>query len=244
MAYGGIELGRRKMEREVEMGAIRRIELAGSIAAGKSTFCDFMARNGFRIIGERIAENPYLAKTYAEPSRRGFYVQSGFLLSKGAALEEKSDDPRPVVSDYALIVEYAYAAMHLSETDPDGCALAVKCIDFMRARIGAPDLLVYLKCSPEAQMARIRERMKNDPGRDFEKSLTVDYLDRLGRAIDSQVGKYRAEGGPVLELDGDRLDFRVEAQARQVARLIVARLALTPPAGLNSRAAPSSGPSL
>lgn len=202
------------------MGAIGRIELAGSIAAGKTTLCNFLDRNGFRVIGEKISENPYLGKTYAEPARRGFYVQSGFLLSKCAALEEKSPDPRPVISDYALVVEYAYAEMHLSETDPGGYGMAVKCIDFMRERIGAPDLLVYLRCSPEVQMARILERMKNNPERDFEKSLTVDYLDRLGRAIGRQVERYKAAGGAVLELDGDRLDLRNEAQARQVLNRI------------------------
>jgi deoxyadenosine/deoxycytidine kinase len=193
-----------------------RIELAGSIAAGKTTLCNFLEQNGFRVVSEKISENPYLGKAFADPGRRGFYVQTGFLLSKCAALEEKTNDPRPVISDYALVVEYAYSKMHLEKADPAGRKLADECTDFMRKRLGAPDLLVYLKISPQAELDRIQERMKNNPERAFEKGLTLEYLTALGAEIDRQVQLYKQAGGKVLALDGDTLDLRDPAQARKV----------------------------
>ncbi len=202
------------------MTTSRRIEIAGSIAAGKSTLCAFLGASGYRIIGEKIHENPYPNKVYAEPANSGFYRKMGFLLSKCAAIEEKSDDPRPAVCDYALIVEYAYAVMHMKDSDPAGFELSNKCVDFLLTRIGAPDLIVYIRSTPDIQMARIRERMKADPGRDFEKTLTPDYLVRLNAEIENQVVLFRDSGGRVLELHGDILDFRKPEEARAVLAMI------------------------
>jgi deoxyadenosine/deoxycytidine kinase len=198
-----------------------RIEFAGSIAAGKSTLCDHFEARGVPVVREKIAENPFLAKTFADSARRGFYVQNAFLLSKCAAIEEKRE-PRPelLVCDYALVTEYAYAAIHLAGTDPAGHKASVGLIDMMRGRLGDADLVVWVKTSPQEQLARIRQRMKGNPERDFEKAYTLEYLARLNAIIAGEMAEYRRQGGKVLEIDGEAVDLR----AQQVREELYSRI--------------------
>src|SRR5687768_14741392 len=144
-----------------------RIELAGSIAAGKTTLCNSLKKQGWNVVSENLAENPYKDKNYPEGSLRGYYVQMAFLLSKASEIERQAGAGK-TVCDYAMVTEQAYTRMHLGR-DPEMCSQVMDNIALLQRRLGPPDLVIYLKCSPEAQFRRIQERMKAEGGRDFEK---------------------------------------------------------------------------
>src|ERR1044072_9054814 len=62
-----------------------------------------------------------------------------------------------------------------------------------------PDLIVYLKATPETLMSRIAKR-----GRKTEKTIGIDYIQRLNAAYDDWMRR-AAQEGEVLEIDTDRV---------------------------------------
>ena len=70
-----------------------------------------------------------------------------------------------------------------------------------------PDLIIYLKASPEVLMQRIARR-----GRASEQGIGIDYIARLNRAYDDWMRRARAEL-EVLEIDTDRIPLQGETPA-------------------------------
>ena len=74
-----------------------------------------------------------------------------------------------------------------------------------------PDLIVYLKASPDVLMERIARR-----GRASEKSIGIDYIARLNGAYDDWMRRARAET-EVLEIDTDHVPLQGETEALREA---------------------------
>ena len=70
-----------------------------------------------------------------------------------------------------------------------------------------PDLIVYLKASPEVLVERIASR-----GRPSEQGISIDYLARLNRAYDDWIRRARADT-EVLEIDTDHVPIQGETEA-------------------------------
>jgi len=66
--------------------------------------------------------------------------------------------------------------------------------------VKAPDLLIYLKSSVPHLVSQIQKR-----GRDYEQSISLEYLTGLNERYDSWISSYE---GNVLVIDADRLDFK------------------------------------
>ena len=76
-------------------------------------------------------------------------------------------------------------------------------ISFLRR----PDLILYLKASPEALMERIARR-----GRASESAIEIDYIARLNRAYDEWMQRARHEV-EVLEIDTERVPLQGDTSA-------------------------------
>ncbi len=76
-------------------------------------------------------------------------------------------------------------------------------VDFLRK----PDVILYLKASPETLMSRIARR-----GRESEKAIGIDYIRRLNDAYDDWMGRARDEVD-VIEIDTDRVPLQGETPA-------------------------------
>jgi deoxyadenosine/deoxycytidine kinase len=70
-----------------------------------------------------------------------------------------------------------------------------------------PDLILYLKASPDTLMQRIARR-----GRPSEQSITVDYIARLTHAYDDWMRRARAEL-EVMEIDTEQVALQGETPA-------------------------------
>ncbi len=63
-----------------------------------------------------------------------------------------------------------------------------------------PDLVVYLKADTKTLVKQIKLR-----GRDFEKSIEKQYLERLNRSYSRWINSYSL--GKVLVIESDNIDF-------------------------------------
>ena len=70
----------------------------------------------------------------------------------------------------------------------------------MQSFVEGPDLLIYLRSSISNLVAQIHKR-----GRDYENSISIDYLSRLNERYEAWISTY--DKGKLLIIDVDDLDF-------------------------------------
>ncbi len=72
--------------------------------------------------------------------------------------------------------------------------------ELMERLVTPPDLLIYLRASIPTLVGQIHKR-----GRDYENSISIDYLSRLNERYEAWISKYTK--GKLLIIDVDNLDF-------------------------------------
>jgi deoxyadenosine/deoxycytidine kinase len=85
---------------------------------------------------------------------------------------------------------------NLSERDFD---TYMQLFNLMMSMVREPDLLIYLKSSVPTLVSQIQKR-----GRDYEKSISIEYLSNLNERYDEWISDYK---GKVLVIEADDLDF-------------------------------------
>lgn len=197
-----------------------RIELVGGMGIGKTTLCHVLEEIGYNCIYEDLGENPFLAMMYDNPDGFRFPSQMWFAVSKYAELQAKIKPAAINVIDQAIVNCRAYTNLLFGDSEPQGLQIIDQVFDYVTHKFGAPDLLIYLKASPENQMKRIHSRH-----RDYELQVDLDYLTALKGQIDVLVAEERAKGQTIIEIDTDNIflpDHHVFAA--QLAEDIASRL--------------------
>ena len=72
--------------------------------------------------------------------------------------------------------------------------------ELMESLIQGPDLLIYLRSSIPNLVNKIHKR-----GRDYENSISIDYLSRLNERYEAWTSTY--DKGKIVIIDVDNLDF-------------------------------------
>ena len=72
--------------------------------------------------------------------------------------------------------------------------------ELMERLVSPPDLLIYLRASIPTLVGQIHKR-----GRDYENSISIDYLSRLNERYEAWISKY--EKGNLLIIEVDDLNF-------------------------------------
>jgi deoxyadenosine/deoxycytidine kinase len=72
--------------------------------------------------------------------------------------------------------------------------------ELMESLVKGPDLLIYLRSTIPNLVSQIHKR-----GRDYENSISIDYLSRLNERYEAWIHGY--DKGKLLIIDVDNLDF-------------------------------------
>ena len=72
--------------------------------------------------------------------------------------------------------------------------------DLMESLIQGPDLLIYLRSSIPNLVNKIHKR-----GRDYENSISIDYLSRLNERYEAWISSYDSK--KLIIIDVDSLEF-------------------------------------
>lgn len=177
-----------------------RIELVGGMGLGKTTLCKVFEQIGFNCIYEDLGDNPFIADFYADPESYRFPCQLWFLAAKFTELKKKMIDGQVNVIDQAVLNCRAYSNMLFKEKDPEALAIIHQCFGYIDKQFGRPDVMIYLKCSPEVQKKRIEMR-----NRSFEQNVELDYLYALQREIGILVNEAKADGLTVIDIDTEEV---------------------------------------
>jgi deoxyadenosine/deoxycytidine kinase len=185
--------------------------IAGSIGAGKSTLTRILEENlRWRAYLEPSIENPYLQRYYADPASWSFHSQIYFLTRRYEALAQLGREERFYIVDRTIYEdgEIFAASLHqqgiMSDVDFEtyGRLYAI-----FQGLLRRPNLIVYLRASPQFLLERIRQR-----GRDFERRITLDYLQQLGDGYEEWIEKIGKEV-PVLNVPVEDVDFLADKTA-------------------------------
>jgi deoxyadenosine/deoxycytidine kinase len=177
------------------------ITIDGVIGAGKTTLTKMLTeRYNARILLEIVEENPFLADFYRDRKRYAFQTQLFFLLSRYRQQQQIVQQDLfqgSLVSDYLFAKDKIFAYLNLEDRE---LALYEKIIVLLERDIVKPDLVVYLKSSPDRLMENIRKR-----GRDFERDMSESYIKALNDAYNHFFNRYTETD--LLTINATEIDF-------------------------------------
>lgn len=152
------------------------VVIEGNIGAGKTTLASRIADQfNAHLILEHFEDNPFLPKFYDDPEKYSFPLELSFLASRYKQLKEELV-PQDLfksfsVADYYFMKSLVFAASTLTG---DEFNLYRQIFNIIYGSLPKPDIYVYLHLNPERLLGNIEKR-----GRNFEKSITVDYLRKI-----------------------------------------------------------------
>jgi deoxyadenosine/deoxycytidine kinase len=180
------------------------VAIAGNIGAGKTTLTKFLAKHyKWEPEFEDVLENPYLEDFYNEMSRWSFNLQIYFLNSRFRQILDIRESGKDVIQDRTIYEDAFIFAPNLhamglmSNRDYQNYK---SLFDLMESVTKAPDLLIYLRSSVPNLVNQIQKR-----GRDYENSISIDYLNRLNERYEAWIHDY--DKGNLLIVDVDHMDF-------------------------------------
>ena len=180
------------------------IAIAGNIGAGKTSLTDLLSKH-YKWQGhfEEVVENPYLNDFYHQMERWSFNLQIYFLNSRFGQLIEIQKNGKNVIQDRSIYEDAHIFAPNLhamgllSQRDYQNYK---SLFELMENMVTGPDLMIYLRSSIPNLVGNIHKR-----GREFENSISIDYLSRLNERYEAWIHNY--DKGKLLIIDVDVLDF-------------------------------------
>lgn len=180
------------------------VAIAGNIGAGKTTLTKLLAKHyRWEPHYESVEGNPYLDDFYSEMERWSFNLQVYFLNSRFRQILEIRESGKNIIQDRTIYEDARIFApnLHAMGLMPNrDYSNYSSLFDLMERLVSPPDLLIYLRASIPTLVGQIHKR-----GRDYENSISIDYLSRLNERYEAWITKY--EKGKLLIIDVDNLNF-------------------------------------
>jgi len=180
------------------------VAIAGNIGAGKTTLTKSLAKHfQWEPQFEDVLENPYLEDFYHTMERWSFNLQIYFLNSRFRQILELRKSGKAIIQDRTI-----YEDAHIFAPNLHAMGLMTNrdyenyrsLFDLMESVVKGPDMLIYLRSSIPNLVAQIHKR-----GRDYENSISIDYLSRLNERYEAWIHNY--DKGPLLIIDVDNINF-------------------------------------
>lgn len=184
---------------------IQHIAIAGNIGAGKTTLSELLSKHyKWQVQYEDTSTNPYLSDFYDDMKRWSFNLQIYFLHSRYQQILKIRNGNDTVVQDRTIYEDARIFAPNLHDmglmTSRDFNNYQ-SLFETMSTQVKGPDLLIYLKANIPTLVEHIQLR-----GRDYEGSMSLDYLKKLNERYDSWIENY--DSGNLLVIDVNNLDFK------------------------------------
>ena len=180
------------------------IAIAGNIGAGKTSLTELISKHyGWEASYEDVIDNPYLDDFYNHMERWSFNLQIYFLKSRFQQFLNIKNGKKTIVQDRTI-----YEDAHIFAPNLKAMGLMnqrdfqnyQELFELMESLIKGPDLLIYLRSSIPNLVNKIHKR-----GREFENSISIDYLSRLNERYEAWTSTY--DKGKIIIIDVDEIDF-------------------------------------
>lgn len=180
------------------------VAIAGNIGSGKTTLTRLLSKHyKWQPHFEEVDDNPYLDDFYNQMERWSFNLQIYFLNSRFRQILDIRNSGKNVIQDRTIYEDaYIFAPnLHAMGLMTNRDFENYKSLfDLMEEVTESPDLIIYLRSSIPNLVAQIHKR-----GREYENSISIDYLSRLNERYEAWVHNY--DKGKLLIIDVDNLNF-------------------------------------
>lgn len=180
------------------------VAIAGNIGSGKTTLTRLLSKHyKWQPHYEEVDDNPYLDDFYNQMERWSFNLQIYFLNSRFRQILDIRNGGKNVIQDRTIYEDaYIFAPnLHAMGLMTNRDFENYKSLfDLMEEVTESPDLIIYLRSSIPNLVAQIHKR-----GREYENSISIDYLSRLNERYEAWVHRY--DKGKLLVIDVDNLNF-------------------------------------
>lgn len=178
------------------------IAIEGNIGAGKTSLAKILANkyNG-RLVLEEFADNTFLPQFYEQPERFAFPLEMSFLAERYQQIYREQQaafsSRQLLISDYIFEKSLLFASVNLKG---DEFNLFSRFYSLIQKGLRPPDLMLYIHRTTQQLLRNIALR-----GREFEKNIPFDYLDRITLSYLQHLKQITAF--PVVVINSDELDF-------------------------------------
>ncbi len=180
------------------------VAIAGNIGSGKTTLTQLLAKHyKWEPQYEDVLENPYLEDFYNKMERWSFNLQIYFLNSRFRQILQIRESGQKIIQDRTIYEDAHIFApnLHAMGLMPNRDFENYRSLfDLMESVVEGPDLLIYLRSSIPNLVSQIHKR-----GREYENSISIDYLSRLNERYEAWVHTY--DKGNLLIIDVDNINF-------------------------------------
>jgi len=177
------------------------IAVEGPIGVGKTSLARMLSEKlDARLVLDESGTNPFVARFYEDPDKYAFPAQLYFMLIRYRQQRELVQQElfkQSTVSDYLFSKDRIFANLNLS---PDELVLYDQVHRLLDSQMAKPDLVVYMWARAEVLVERLRKR-----NRDFERDISIDYLERVSNAYRDFFFYY--DETPLLVVDTSGMDF-------------------------------------
>jgi deoxyguanosine kinase len=185
---------------------MRRIEVCGGIASGKTTFANLMTRIGLRPLLEHFKANPFWQAFYSHPGKYIFETELSFTLQHYHQIKKEAASDKFNICDFSFLLDMAYAEMGLKGTQLD---TYLTIYEEITRELSPPILVVHLECNAKTELKRIRAR-----ARTVENSITLEFLNSLNKAVNRQVELSKGKLN-VITIDSAQKNFADDDAVKQ-----------------------------
>ncbi len=179
------------------------IGIAGNIGSGKTTLTRMLSEHyGWTPKYEAVTYNPYIEDYYRDIHRWSFNMEVYFLTQRFRDILEISRSEETIIQDRTILEGvYIFASnnMDMGNISERDFRTYMDLFELMMSLVKLPDLLIYLKSSIPRLVEKIQKR-----GRDYEKSMSIEYLTGLNDKYEKWIAEYPGE---ILTVNADSLDF-------------------------------------
>jgi len=178
--------------------------ISGNIGSGKSSLTQLLSKQmEWKAFFEEVDDNPYLEDFYRDMKKWSFHLQVFFLSKRFKYHQDIVNDPCSAIQDRSIYEDVDIFARNLYEQG------LMKERDYHNYRelfgvmenfLTPPDLIIYLQASVSTLKQRINRR-----GRDFEKEISVNYLEGLNRLYEKWINNFKLS--PIIKVATDDMDF-------------------------------------
>jgi deoxyadenosine/deoxycytidine kinase len=195
------------------------VAVAGNIGVGKSMVTRLIGEAfGWAMYFEPVITNPYLADYYQDMKRWSFHLQVYFLSKRFEVQKKIIEQGRSAVQDRTIYedVEIFAPTLHrrgcMDDRDYENYREIFRnMVSFLKV----PDFIIYLKCTPQTALSRIKQR-----GRSIESDLPLDFLADLHAAYEDWIERAPAIC-PVVTIDTERVNLRDEKDEQETLLRLV-----------------------
>ena len=180
-----------------------QIGIAGNIGWGKTALTRMLAEHyGWTPKYESVTYNPYLEDYSKDIPRWSYNLETYFLAQRFKDVLEIAKSEEVIIQDRTILEGvYIFVAnnLEMGNLSRRHYDTYMQLFSLMMSMVRPPDLLIYLKSSVPHLVSQIQKR-----GRDYEQSMSLDYLGGLNERYEKWIGSYE---GNLLVIDADNLDF-------------------------------------